>query len=327
MALFFLIIGLEIKRGFLEGRLSTAARMGLPACAALGGMAVPAAIYVGLNWGEPSLLGGWAIPTATDIVLSIGILSFLGPRIPVGLKTFLTALAIFDDIGAVLIIGLFYGEPLSKIPLLLAVAGVAGLALLNIFKVARSSLYTAVGLYVWAAMLKSGVQAALAGVLIGFSVPLWTDWPGPSSPLRRAEETLRPWVVLVVVPLFAFFNSGVSLAGIDVESVLSTVSLGVAVGLYLGKQLGVLGAAWLAVRLGVAQLPQGATWTQMHGVGLLAGIGFTMSLFIASLAFTDPRFVISAKFAILAGSAASAVSGIVVLQASTKRAKRTAGMS
>lgn len=222
MVLFFLVVGLEIKREFLEGHLATPAQIALPAFAALGGMIVPATIYALINRNNPVLINGWAIPTATDIVLALGILSFLGRRIPAGLKVFLTALAIFDDIGAVLIIGLFYGENLAAGPLLLILASLAGLMLLNRFHVTRSVPYVALGLLLWVAMLESGIEAALAGVLIGFMVPMRAKG-GRMSPLRVTEQRLHPWVVLVIVPAFASFNSGISLSGVSVSSLASPV--------------------------------------------------------------------------------------------------------
>lgn len=317
MVFFFLLVGLEIKRELLEGHLSTARCAALPAFAALGGMAVPAAIYAGLNWADPVAVRGWAIPTATDIVLALGMLSLLGSRVPVSLKVFLAALAIFDDIGAVLIIGLFYGEEISLVPLLVATFALAGVALLNVFRITRPAAYVAVGLVLWVAMLEAGVEAALAGVLIALAVPLHLPDSRVSSPLRETERRLHPWAVLVVVPLFAFFNAGIAIDGDIFAMFFTPVSLGVAGGLFLGKQLGVLGVAWLAVRLGLGQLPAGVSWGQIYGAALLAGIGFTMSLFVASLAFFDVALIVSAKMAILIGSLLSAVAGLVAIHMTT----------
>lgn len=318
MVLFFLVVGLEIKREFLEGHLSTPSQAALPFLAALGGMAIPAAIFVSINWNNETLLRGWAIPTATDIALALGILSFLGQRVPAAVKVFLTALAIFDDLGAVLIVGLFYGEGLSIIPLLLAVTAFIGLLLLNRKGETRVFPFVAIGLLLWVFLLKSGIAAALAGVLIGISVPMRSA-VGRGSPLRQTERRLHPWVVLAVVPLFAFFNAGVSLEGASVATLVTPVSLGVALGLFLGKQIGVMGAVWLAVHTGLARLPDRTSWPQLYGAALLAGIGFTMSLFVASLAFSDPHAAIAAKVGILSASAVSAMAGLAVLRISTPR--------
>ena len=318
MVFFFLLVGLEIKRELLEGHLSTPRCAALPAFAALGGMVVPAAIYAGLNWGDPVAIRGWAIPTATDIVLALGVLSLLGSRVPASLKVFLTALAIFDDIGAVLIIGLFYGEDISLTPLFVAVLALVGLALLNVFRITRSAAYVVVGLVLWVAMLEAGVEAALAGILIALAVPLRGPGSHGSSPLRETERCLHPWGVLVIVPLFAFFNAGIVIDGDAFGSLLGPVSLGVVGGLFLGKQLGVVGAAWVAVRLGLGQLPAGVNWGQLYGAALLSGIGFTMSLFVASLAFVDPALIASAKLSILAGSFFSAAAGLTIVYVTTR---------
>ena len=313
MVIFFLIVGLEIKRAFLEGSHAKLPQIVLPAVAALGGMVLPAAVYLSVTANHPNLTMGWAIPTATDVVLALGILSFLGRRVPPGLKIFLTALAIFDDIGAVLIIGLFYGEGLAFLPLLIAAAAILGLAVANARRVPHAFPYVALGILLWGAMLKSGLQPALAGVIIAFSVPMRVRDGCCFSPVRKMERCLHPWVALVVVPLFAFFNAGISFEGLSFGSLISPVSFGVAAGLFLGKQVGVLGAAWIAVRVGAARLPDNSSWLDLHGIALLAGIGFTMSLFVSSLAFADSNIVISAKLAILTGSTISALAGVSVL--------------
>jgi len=325
MVFFFLLVGLEIKRQLLEGHLSSARQAALPVFAALGGMAVPAAIYAAFNWSDPALIRGWAIPTATDIVLALGVLSLLGSRVPPGLKVFLTAVAIFDDIGAVLIIGLFYGDDLSLMPLVIAGLAVSGLMALNAFNVTRPLPYVALGLVLWVAMLKSGVEAALVGVVIGFAVPLRAPGCGCSSPLRVTERRLHPWGTLLVVPLFAFFNAGVAVDGDSASSLLTSVPLGVGVGLFVGKQVGIFGAAWIGVRLGVARLPQRVSWPQLYGAALLAGIGFTMSLFVASLAFPNPTLVATAKLAILVGSALSALTGLLIVHVSTRKERSILG--
>lgn len=314
MVFFFLMVGLEIKRQFFEGHLSTVKCAVLPAIAALGGMAVPAAIYLGLTWQDPALLKGWAIPTATDIALALGLLSLLGRRVPDGLKVFLTALAIFDDIGAVVIIGLFYGGDISPGPLLLSAVAAFGLVLLNRFHVLRPVAYAAVGLVLWVAMLNAGLEAALAGFIIAIAVPMRAAGCRCSSPVRETERRLHPWCVLLVVPVFAFFNSGIAIDGINAASLLARSSLGIVVGLFIGKQLGIFGAAWMAVRLGLGELPPKVNWVQLYGTGLLAGVGFTMSLFVATLAFSDPAVMGAAKLSVLIGSALSAIAGLLWLK-------------
>ncbi len=317
MVFFFLLVGLEIKREFFEGHLSTLKSAALPAIAALGGMTVPAAIYVALNWRDPTSIHGWAIPTATDIVLALGLLSLLGARVPQGLKIFLTAVAIFDDIGAVLIIGLFYGEDLSAIPLYFAGLGVGMLVLLNVFRIGYAAPYIAVSLFLWVAMLKSGVEASLTGIIIAFAIPMRISRVRSFSPLRETERRLHAWSVLIVVPLFAFFNAGIVLEKEAIAILLTAVPLGIVAGLFIGKQVGVLCATLLAVRLGIAELPQGVTWSLIYGTAALAGIGFTMSLFVTSLAFSDPDVLVASKLAILLGSFLSAVLGVSVIFRST----------
>ena len=319
MVIFFLLVGLEIKRELLEGQLRTPALFALPGLAAFGGMALPAAIYATINWNDPLLLRGWAIPTATDIVLALGILSFFNARIPHSLKVFLMAVAVFDDIGAVFIIGLFYGQELALFPLTLAAIGGTALVGLNIFNIVRPAAYVFVGLFLWVSTLKAGIEPALVGVLIGLAVPLRVPDRVGYSPLGETERQLRPWGYLCVVPLFAFFNSGVSFSGAQVETLFNKSSVGIMTGLFLGKQLGIFVAAWIAVQLRLAQLPDEISWAQLYGVALLGGIGFTMSLFVSSLAFTEPSLIQSSRFAILTGSILSAVTGMIVLYRSTMR--------
>ncbi len=319
MVIFFLLVGLEIKRELLEGQLRTPALFALPGLAAFGGMALPAAIYSSINWNDPLLLHGWAIPTATDIVLALGILSFFNARIPHSLKVFLMAVAVFDDIGAVFIIGLFYGQELALFPLTLTAIGGTALVGLNIFNIVRPAAYVFVGLFLWVSTLKAGIEPALVGVLIGLAVPLRIPGRTDYSPLGETERQLRPWGYLCVVPLFAFFNSGVSFSGAQVETLFNKSSAGIMAGLFLGKQLGIFVAAWMAVQLRLAQLPDEISWAQLYGVALLGGIGFTMSLFVSSLAFTEPSLIQSSRFAILTGSALSAVTGMIVLYRSTMK--------
>lgn len=317
MVFFFLLVGMEIKRELLEGHLSTFKQAALPAYAAGGGMAIPALIYASVTWGNPAALRGWAVPTATDIVLAVSMLALLGPRVPAALRAFLTALAIFDDIGAVLIIGLFYGNGLVTAPL--AVAGLAlfGLWLLNRFAVTRIWPYVLVGGTLWVAMLSSGFEAALAGVLIGIAIPLRTIHAG-TAPLLRVEREVQPWVSYVVVPLFAFFNSGVPIDASAFGRLMAPESVGIILGLFLGKPIGIVATTWTAVRLGAGRLPSGVNWAQICGVAAVAGIGFTMSLFVAALAFPNPQMLASAKLAVVAASLISASVGLLVLHAATR---------
>ncbi|HYE51717.1 MAG TPA: Na+/H+ antiporter NhaA [Azospirillaceae bacterium] len=327
MAVFFLLVGLEIKREFLDGQLASWPRRVLPGVAAAGGMAAPALVYVAFNAGTPDTLAGWAIPAATDIAFALGVLSLLGPRVPVSLKVFLTALAILDDLGAVVIIALFYTAELSLPALGLAGLVLAGLVALNRFGVERLWPYLALGVLLWASVLQSGVHATLAGVAVALTVPL-RPAPGrpddPASPLHRLEHGLHGWVAFLVIPVFGFANAGVSFAGVDAALLLGPVPLGIALGLFVGKQVGVFGAAWAAVRLGWADVPAGATMGQVYGVALLCGIGFTMSLFIGALAFPGrPELVDAVKLGVLGGSVLSGLAGWAVLRLTRREAVPT----
>jgi len=313
MTVFFFLVGLEIKRELLRGELSTFGQAVLPALAAAGGMAVPAAIYTAINAGDSAALRGWAIPTATDIAFSVGVLALLGSRIPASLKIFLLALAIIDDLGAIVIIALFYTEHLSPDSLLPAAAGVAVLWGLNARGISRPAPYVLTGLFIWVCVLKSGVHATLAGVAVALAVPLRPDTPGQPSLLEQLEESLHPWVAFAVLPLFAFANAGVSLQGLSLAKLLQSVPLGIALGLLVGKPLGIVGATWLAVKGGLAPRPEGASWRQILGIGMLGGIGFTMSLFIGTLAFPDPVHAAQLRLGVLAGSIVSAVVGYLQL--------------
>ncbi len=311
MVFFFLLVALEIKREMLEGHLASPARAALPALAALGGMLGPAAVYLAFTWGDEAAARGWAIPTATDTVLALAALNVLGARVPAAVRAFLLALAIFDDLGAIVILAALFTQSLSFASLLAAAGALLVLAGLNLFGVTRASAYIVAGIALWLAVLESGVHATLAGVLIGFAIPLRTQGP---SPLRAAEWGLRPWVALGIVPLFAFFNAGVRLYGEPAGELSAAVMAGAALALIAGKPAGILGAAWAAVRLGLAQRPHGATWQHLAGASMLAGIGFTMSLFFTGLAFgTSDALALSAKLGILAGSAISAALGIAFL--------------
>jgi len=317
MAVFFLLVGLEIKREVLDGQLRGAARIVLPGIAALGGMLVPALIYVLVNLGNPDTLRGWAIPAATDIAFALGILALLGSRVPTSLKIFLTALAILDDLGAIVIIALFYTSQLNVFALVMAGALLVCLLCLNRAGVLRLTPYLLIGAVLWYFVLKSGVHATLAGVALALTIPLRprnAGQPQAHSPLHDLEHALHKPVALLIVPVFGFANAGVSFAGMGLDSLAQPVPLGVALGLFLGKQLGVFGFAWLAIKTGVASLPRHASFTQLYGVALLCGIGFTMSLFIGALAFTDAATVDATKIGVLTGSLASAVAGFLLLR-------------
>ena len=315
MAIFFFLIGLEVKREVLEGQLSSRDQLVLPALGALGGFIVPAAFYAAINWGNASTMDGWAIPAATDIAFALGILMLLGSRVPLSLKIFLTSIAIFDDIAAIVVIAIFYTDALSLFALLAALSGIAALVLLNYLKVTRIAVYTLIGVAVWLCVLKSGVHATLAGFAVALTIPMRSESPGV-SPLRHLEHALHPWVAYVILPVFAFANAGVSIAGIDADVVFGPVSVGIAVGLFVGKQLGVFGTVWLAVKLGLARLPAGSSWLSIYGVALLTGIGFTMSLFIGSLAFERGAFdhIAATRVGVLAGSILSAAAGYALLR-------------
>jgi NhaA family Na+:H+ antiporter len=313
MAVFFLLVGLEIKREFREGELSSLSQAALPGIAALGGMVVPALCYVALNLGDPDKLGGWAIPSATDIAFALGVLALLGDRIPASLKIFLMALAVLDDLGAILVITIFYNHGIEPVPLGLALVAVLGLIGMNFLGVKRIAAYMLVGLLLWLTVLESGIHATLAGVVLALTVPLGSDGES-GSPLHTLEHALHPWVAYGILPLFAFANAGVPLAGFGPERLLDPVVLGIAAGLFLGKQIGVLGFVWGTVRLGWASLPDGASWMQIYGVAVLTGIGFTMSLFIGSLAFEDDASAVSVRIGVILGSFASAALGYGVLR-------------
>jgi NhaA family Na+:H+ antiporter len=284
MALFFLLIGLEVKRELLEGHLSKPSQVVLPGAAAIGGMVVPALIYWFLNKDYPDALDGWAIPMATDIAFALGVLALLGKRVPVSLKLFLMTLAIIDDLGAIIVIAVFYSSELSGVSLLLAAACLIALIVMNRMGVIKIAPYMIIGLILWVCVLKSGVHATLAGVTLAFCIPLRTK-NAETSPLLTIEHALHPWVSYGILPLFAFANAGVSLAGVNLHSFTHHVPLGIAAGLLIGKTVGVFGLTWIAIKAGLAALPAGANWGQVFGVAILCGIGFTMSLFVGSLAF------------------------------------------
>jgi len=314
MAIFFLYVGLEIKKEVVQGQLSTRSQAALPAIAALGGMVVPALVFAYFNWGTPAI-DGWAIPAATDIAFALGILALLGSRVPASLKIFLLALAIIDDLGAIIIIALFYTSDLSLIALGLAALGIIGLTLLNQFNVRKIAPYVLIGVLIWLAVLKSGVHATLAGVVVAFMIPLKE---GPETektpPLIHLEHALKPWVNFMIMPIFAFANAGVSLSGLSWNSLLDPLTLGIALGLFLGKQIGIVSFVFVAVKLKLCQIPKDLSWQAIHGVSLLAGIGFTMSLFIGSLAFSSPEAATAVRIGVLSGSLLSAVCGYFLLR-------------
>ncbi|MEW8299525.1 MAG: Na+/H+ antiporter NhaA [Candidatus Thiodiazotropha sp.] len=317
MAVFFMLIGLEVKREILEGELSSLDQIVLPGLGAIGGMLVPAAVYYALNQGDPVALNGWAIPAATDIAFALGVIALLGRRVPISLRVFLMALAIFDDLGAIIIIAIFYTADLSVTSLVIALVAIAVLIGLNLFRVSRVSAYVVVGVILWIAVLKSGVHATLAGVVIGFAIPLRDARNSERSPLREVEHGLHQWVALLIVPVFAFANAGVSLSGLGLESLLEPIPLGIAAGLFLGKQVGIMLFCGLAIVLGFAKLPNGASWSGFYATTVLCGIGFTMSLFIASLAFEqggDSTIIMGDRIGILLGSGLSAVAGYLILK-------------
>lgn len=313
MAVFFFVVGLEIKREVLAGELASVRQASLPAAAAIGGMVVPALIYVALNHADAVALRGWAIPTATDIAFALGILMLLGSRVPASLKVFLTAVAIIDDLGAIVVIALFYTAQLSPLMLLAAGGGIVVLVLLNRARVMNIGPYVVVGLVIWVCVLKSGIHATLAGVVTAMAIPLKDDHGG--SPLETAEHALHPWVAFAVLPMFAFANAGVNLQGVSLATLAQGVPLGIALGLVVGKAVGVFGAAWLLIRLTGASLPAEASMRQFFGVCVLCGIGFTMSLFIGGLAFAglDPVYETEVKLGVLGGSLIAGVLGTVLL--------------
>jgi NhaA family Na+:H+ antiporter len=322
MAVFFFMIGLEVKREVMEGHLSSIRQVTLPAIAAIGGMAVPAVVFILFNTDNEFAMNGWAIPTATDIAFALGILSLLGPRVPVSLKIFLMALAIIDDLGAIIIIALFYTAELSTGSIIIASIALATLFVLNRMNVTKQSLYIVVGIVLWVSVLKSGVHATLAGVALAFMIPLYSkDERGQTySMLKKMEHGLHYWVAFFILPLFAFVNAGVDLRGISVEQIAGPVPMGIMLGLFIGKQVGVFGFSWIAIKLGLASRPTGATWRQLYGVAILTGIGFTMSLFVDTLAYNDTDLYRYAdKLAILLGSFLSGVVGYLLLRSKFSR--------
>lgn len=317
MAIFFFVIGLEVKREVLEGHLSSMSQIALPGIAAIGGMAIPALVFIIFNYGSSSFdMQGWAIPTATDIAFALGVLSLLGNKVPPSLKIFLLALAIIDDLGAIIIIAIFYTAELSTISFIIASSSLIVLFLMNKINVISKSAYILVGVILWVSVLKSGVHATLAGVALAFMIPLTIKKDGKNiSPSKELEEDLHFVVALAILPLFAFVNAGIDLQGVSIQSLFSPVPIGIMLGLFIGKQLGVFGFSWLAIKIKLAKMPTGSNWTQLYGVAVLTGIGFTMSLFIDSLAYNDTQiYQQTDKLAILIGSLFSGILGFLILK-------------
>jgi NhaA family Na+:H+ antiporter len=320
MALFFFLVGLELKREFLEGDLSKPGQVTLPAIGAIGGMLMPAMIYVAFNYENPGALNGWAIPTATDIAFALGILAIIGSKVPLQLKVFLTSLAIFDDLGAIIIIAIFYTEQLSMLSLVVSASMITILFVLNRMNVTSTSPYLFIGIVLWVAVLKSGVHATLAGVILAFFIPIKGKDDEP-SPLKSLEENLHSTVAFIVLPIFAFANAGISFVDVGVTQVMSPVPLGIILGLLVGKQLGVFGFCFIAIKLGLAKLPDNVNWTLLYGVALLCGVGFTMSLFIGSLAFEQLSDVplYNDRLGIVIGSLVSGILGYLVINYAVKK--------
>ena len=324
MAVFFFLVGLEVKREVLTGQLSSWRQASLPLVMAVGGMALPAAIFAAINWNDPVTLRGWAIPAATDIAFALGVLALLGSRVPVALKALLLAVAVIDDIGAITVIALFYTEGVQGTMLLGAGVTLAMMIGLNRLRVADSWPYVLLTVILWVFVLKSGVHATLAGVAAAMTIPLTARG---QQPLERMEHALHYYVAFLVIPIFGFANAGVSLTGVSVGDMLSPLPLGIALGLLLGKQIGIFGFGWLAIKTGVASMPEDTDWRQLHALSLLAAIGFTMSLFIGNLAFADPALVDQVKIGVLAGSLVAAFVGYWLLSRALPPKRGAAGES
>jgi NhaA family Na+:H+ antiporter len=320
MAVFFFLIGLELKREFLEGELSQRKNIVLPAIGAIGGMTVPAIIYVLLNYNDPHALQGWAIPAATDIAFALGILALLGSRVPTSLKVFLTSLAIFDDIGAILIIAFFYTSKISILALAIAAFSCIVLFILNKLNASKKSLYIFIGIIMWGALLKSGVHATLAGIILAMFIPMRLNNEKEASPLKSLEHDLHSVVALFILPIFAFCNAGIDFSGFGIEQIFHGVPLGIALGLFLGNQIGIFTFCWIGIKLRLTELPEDFSWLSLYGTAALCGVGFTMSLFIGSLAFeeTGVNYIIDERLGIILGSLASGTFGYLILRKSLK---------
>ena len=323
MAVFFLMVGLELKRELMEGELSNKESIILPAVGAIGGMAIPALIYLYFNYDDPTAQNGWAIPAATDIAFALGILALLGSRVPTSIKIFLTSLAIFDDIGAIVIIALFYTSKISLMALIVVALCIPVLAIMNRANVISKSPYILIGIIMWIATLKSGVHATLAGVVLAMFIPLNVKDKTAPSPLKTMEHDLHSVVAFFILPVFAFANAGISLKGADTDMLLHPVSTGIAVGLILGKQIGIFGICTLFIKLKLAKMPNNMTWASLYGTSALCGIGFTMSLFIGSLAFQESGInrMFDERFGIIIGSVISGLIGYLILKFALKEKK------
>jgi NhaA family Na+:H+ antiporter len=320
MAIFFFLVGLELKRELIEGELADKRNIILPGVGAIGGMVVPALIYLYFNYDDPTAINGWAIPAATDIAFALGILALLGSRVPTSLKVFLTSLAIFDDIGAILIIAFFYTSKISFTALVIVALSIPVLYIMNKRNVSNTMPYVVVGAIIWIATLKSGVHATLAGVLLAMFIPMKSKQDPEFSPLKNMEHDLHPVVAFFVLPVFAFANAGLNLSGITTEQVFHSVPIGIALGLFIGKQIGVFAFCWLFIKLKLTELPKSMNWMSLYGTSALCGIGFTMSLFIGSLAFeeTGVNQVFDERLGIILGSIASGILGYFILKSSLK---------
>lgn len=321
MAVFFFLVGLELKRELVEGELSDKRNIILPGAGAIGGMLVPAAIYLYFNGADPVAAKGWAIPAAPDIAFALGVLTLLGKRVPISIKIFLTSLAIFDDIGAIIIIALFYTSKISLLALVIVALCIPILALLNKRNVVSNSPYILIGIIMWIATLKSGVHATLAGVVLAMFIPMRSKTDPEHSPLKSLEHDLHSVVAFFVLPVFAFANAGISFASVTAEQMLHNVPIGIALGLFAGKQIGIFGLCWLCIKLNFAQLPKGMSWSGLYGTAALCGIGFTMSLFVGSLAFeeTGVNLLFDERLGIIIGSLLSGIIGYLVLNAALKK--------
>lgn len=336
MAVFFLLVGLELKREVLDGQLSNRSQLALPVIAALGGFILPALVFSAINWGDPTALRGWAIPSATDIAFALGVLSLFGSRIPLSVKVFLASLAIIDDLAAIVVIAVFYTSELSIAALEVAALGIVGLVVMNALNVTRVAAYILVGVVIWIAVLKSGIHATLAGVIVALAIPLKASpkkraphdaGPEPKlhSPLRSLEHALHPWVGYGILPLFAFANAGVSVQGLTMDMLVNPITLGIALGLFVGKQVGVFLPVWVGIKRKWFAMPDGANMLMLYGTSIVTGIGFTMSFFIGSLAYEDldPLLADSMKLGVLGGSMLSLVLALVVLSISVRTDKAT----
>ena len=314
MAIFFFLVGLEIKREIFKGELSSFKKAMSPLVCAVFGLALPALIYTAFNAGDDLAMRGWAIPAATDIAFALGVLMLLGPRVPIGVKVFLTAVAIFDDLGAIIIIAMFYTDNLSLMSLGIGLAGFAVALGANLLGVRRMGVYVLIGIITWVAVLKSGVHATIAGVLIALAIPVDTKGDEKESPLEHLEHALHPFVAFFVLPVFAFANAGVDFRALSFADLFAPIPLGIALGLIVGKQVGIFGASYAMARLNIVQPPTGATWPMMYATAALCGIGFTMSLFIGGLAFSTPEEAAAVRLGVLGGSLISGIVGYFIMK-------------